>query len=78
MVRTECFPSSSADATNVVAVIRGVIQAEDAANAHDNALIDLCGEAHDYVTQDLCITQLADEEGHRAAFGGYLKEYTQQ
>lgn len=65
-----------ADTTDVVAVIRGVIEAENAAIAHYNALIDLCGEAHDYVTQDLCITQLADEEGHRVMFAGFLKEYT--
>jgi bacterioferritin len=64
-----------ADTTDVVAVIRGVIEAEDAAIAHYNKLIDLCGEAHDHVTQDLCITQLADEEGHRVMFAGFLKEY---
>ncbi len=63
------------DTTDVVAVIRGVIEAEDVAIAHYNKLIDLCGEAHDYVTQDLCITNLADEEGHRVMFAGFLKEY---
>ena len=65
-----------ADTTNVVAVISGVIEAEDAAIAHYGELIELCGEAHDYVTQDLCITQLGDEEGHRSTFVGYLKEYS--
>lgn len=64
------------DSTDVVAVIKGVIEAEDAAIEHYGKLIDLCGEAHDYVTQDLCITQLADEEGHRVTFAGFLKEYT--
>jgi bacterioferritin len=64
-----------ADSTDVVAVIRGVLEAEDGAIAHYNALIDLTGEARDHVTQDLCITQLADEEGHRSLFAGYLKEY---
>jgi bacterioferritin len=64
-----------ADSTNVVAVIRGVIEAEEAAIAHYNKLIDLAGEAHDYVTQDLAITTLATEEEHRVLFAGYLKEY---
>jgi bacterioferritin len=64
------------DSTDVVAVIRGVIEAENAAIEHYGKLIELCGEAHDYVTQDLCITTLADEEGHRSLFAGFLKEYT--
>jgi bacterioferritin len=64
-----------ADTTDVVAVIKGVIEAEDAAIAHYGRLIELCDEAHDYVTQDLCITQLGDEEGHRMMFAGFLKEY---
>lgn len=64
------------DSTDVVAVIRGVIEAEDAAIAHYGKLIEMCGEANDYVTQDLCITTLADEEGHRVLFAGFLKEYT--
>jgi bacterioferritin len=64
-----------ADSTDVVAVIKGVIEAEDGAIEHYGKLIELCGDAHDYVTQDLCITQLADEEAHRTAFAGYLKEY---
>ena len=32
----------------------------------------------DYVTQDLAITILSDEEGHRQQFQGYLKEYMKQ
>jgi bacterioferritin len=71
----QAFLQPPADTTDVVAVIRGVIAAEDAAIAHYGTLIELCGEAHDYVTQDLCITQLGDEEGHRSLFVGYLKEY---
>lgn len=67
-----------ADTTDVVAVISGVIDAEDSAIAHYGELIELCDEAHDYVTQDLCITQLGDEEGHRSTFVGYLKEYSKK
>jgi bacterioferritin len=65
----------SADTTDVAVVISGVIEAEDAAIAHYNKLIDLAGDAHDYVTQDLAITTLAAEEGHRVLFAGFLKEY---
>ena len=32
-------------------------------------------DGDDYVTQDLAITILSDEEGHRQQFEGYLKEY---
>lgn len=66
------------DTTDVVAVIRGVIAAEEEAIEHYGKLIELCGDAHDYVTQDLCITALADEEGHRMTFAGYLKEYAKK
>ena len=49
-----------ADTTDVQGVIKGVIRA--------------C-EGEDYVTQDLCIRLLADEEGHLIQFKGFLKEY---
>ena len=64
-----------ADTTDVAVVISGVIEAEDAASTQYNKLIDLAGEAHDYVTQDLAITTLGDAESHRVLFAGYLKEY---
>jgi bacterioferritin len=63
------------DPTDVVRVIRGVIQAEDEAIAQYRSLIKLT-EGEDYVTQDLAITLQADEEAHRQHFEGYLKEYT--
>ena len=62
------------DTTDVVTVIRGVLDAEEEAIAHYNALIKLT-DGIDYVTQDLAITILGDEEGHRQQFQGYLKEY---
>src|SRR5262245_16151417 len=62
------------DTTDVVAVIRGVLDAEEEAIAHYRSLIKLT-DGEDYVTQDLAITILADEEGHRQQFQGYLKEY---
>jgi bacterioferritin len=63
-----------ADTTDVVAVIRGVLDAEEEAIVHYNALIKLT-DGVDYVTQELAIRILADEEGHRQTFQGYLKEY---
>jgi len=64
----------SADSTDIVAVIKGVIEAEDGAIAQYNKIIKLC-DGIDYVTQDLVIGLLADEENHRREFSGYLKEY---
>ena len=46
------------DQTNVVAVIEGVIAAEEGACLQYNKIIGLC-EGKDYVTQDLCIRLLA-------------------
>jgi bacterioferritin len=65
------------DTTDVVHVIRGVLEAEEDAIKHYKALAKLT-EGEDYVTQDLAITLLGDEEGHRQQFEGYLKEYTKK
>lgn len=65
------------DTTDVVSVIKGVIDAENGAIAQYNKLIKLC-DGIDYVTQDLCIQSLADEEEHRRDFMGYLAEYEKQ
>ena len=62
------------DSTDVVTVIHGVIDAENGAIEHYNKVIRLC-DGIDYVTQDLCIKLLADEEKHRREFVGFLKEY---
>ncbi len=74
---TQRYLQPPADTTDVVAVIRGVLQAEEEAIAHYKSLIKLT-EGEDYVTQDLAITLLADEEGHRQHFEGYLKEYAKK
>jgi bacterioferritin len=63
-----------ADSTNVTSVIKGVIDAENGAIAHYNNLIKLC-DGFDYVTQDLLITLLADEENHLREFIGFLREF---
>jgi bacterioferritin len=62
------------DSTDVVAVIKGVIDAEDAAIKQYNKIIQLC-DGHDFVTQDLVIEILGGEEDHRREFVGFLKEY---
>ncbi len=64
----------SADTTDVVYAIKAVIDAEDAACQHYREIIALT-DGDDYVTQDLCIRLLADEEEHLVLFRGYLKEY---
>ena len=63
------------DTTDVVGVIRSVIAAEEAACAQYKKIIKAV-EGEDYVTQDLCVRILADEEGHLVQFKGFLKEYT--
>jgi bacterioferritin len=60
--------------TDVVHVIKGVIEAETGAIEHYNAVIELT-EGVDPVTNDMVIAILRDEEGHRRLFEGYLREY---
>jgi len=60
--------------TDVVGVIKSVIAAEEAACAQYKKIIKAV-EGEDYVTQDLCIRLLADEEEHLVQFKGFLKEY---
>lgn len=62
------------DSTDIVTVIRGVIDAEEGAIAQYNKIIRIC-DGVDYVTQDMVIALLADEEEHRREFVGFLKEY---
>ena len=63
-----------ADTTDVQAVIRGVIAAEEAAVAQYLSIIKATCD-HDPVTADLCTRLLADEEKHLVLFRGYLREY---
>lgn len=60
--------------TDIVHVIRGVIEAETGAIEHYNRIIELT-DGVDWVTQDMVIAILHDEEGHRRLFEGYLREY---
>src|SRR5215210_4881858 len=49
--------------TDIVHVIKGVIEAESGAIEHYNGIIEFC-EGRDWVTQDMVIAILHDEEGH--------------
>jgi len=60
--------------TDIVHVIRGVIEAETGAIEHYNHIIEVT-DGLDWVTQDMVIEILHDEEGHRRLFEGYLREY---
>ena len=60
--------------TDIVHVIKGVIEAETGAIEHYNRIIE-AADGVDWVTQDLVIAILHDEEGHRRLFEGFLREY---
>ncbi|HYC82552.1 MAG TPA: ferritin-like domain-containing protein [Solirubrobacterales bacterium] len=59
--------------TDVVHVIRGVIQAETGAIEHYTRIIEET-DGVDPVTQDMVIAILRDEQGHRRLFEGFLRE----
>src|SRR3712207_9044129 len=61
-------------ATDLVHVIRGVIEAETGAIEHYNRIIEAT-DGVDPVTQDMVIAILRDEEGHRRLFEGFLREF---
>jgi bacterioferritin len=60
--------------TDIVHIIRGVIEAETGAIEHYNKVIEVC-DGVDWVTQDMVIEILHDEEGHKRLFEGFLREY---
>jgi bacterioferritin len=60
--------------TDIVHVIRGVIEAETGAIEHYNDIIKFCNDV-DLVTQDMVIEILHDEESHRRLFEGFLREF---
>ena len=60
--------------TDIVHVVKGVIEAETGAIEHYNHIIEVT-DGVDFVTQDMVIAILRDEEGHRRLFEGYLREY---
>ncbi len=70
----QSFLQPPAHQTDIVHVIKGVIEAETGAIEHYNQIVEFC-EDKDLVTQDMVITILRDEEGHRRLFEGFLREY---
>ena len=60
--------------TDIVHVIKGVIQAERGAIEHYNTIIEAC-DGVDWATQDMVIGILRDEEQHLRLFEGFLREF---
>ncbi len=63
------------DSTDVLAVIEGVLEAENEAIETYRDLINAAEAEDDPVTEDLAVTILSDEEAHRTEFQGFRKEY---
>src|SRR5215207_4249860 len=63
--------------TDVVSVIRGVIEAETGAIEHYTQIVEATDQV-DPVTNDMVIDILHDEQGHRRLFEGFLREYEAQ
>jgi bacterioferritin len=63
-----------ADATDVLSVIDGVIEAEAGAIDHYMRIIEAC-DGVDWATQDMVVEILRDEEGHLRAFERYRREF---
>ena len=60
--------------TDIVHVIKGVIEAETGAIEHYNRIIEAC-DGVDWATQDMVIEILRDEENHLRTFERYLAEF---
>ena len=70
----QSFLQPSAEQTDVVHVIRGVIKAETGAIEHYTRIVEETDQI-DPVTQDMVIAILHDEQGHRRLFEGFMREY---
>jgi bacterioferritin len=60
--------------TDIIHIIKGVIEAETGAIEHYNRIIEET-DGVDYATQDMVIGILRDEQGHRRLFEGFLREF---
>lgn len=72
--RNQKYLQPPADSTDLIAVIKGVIRAEEGAITQYEKIIGLCDQV-DFVTQDLVIGILGDEQEHRRTFVGFLTEF---
>jgi bacterioferritin len=70
----QSFLQPPAEQTDIVHVIRGVIEAESGAIEHYTRIVEET-DGIDHVTQDMVIAILKDEQGHRRLFEGFLREY---
>ena len=60
--------------TDIVHVIKGVIEAETGAIEHYEKIVEFT-DGVDPVTNDMVIAVLHDEQKHRRLFEGFLREY---
>ncbi|MDQ2621413.1 MAG: rubrerythrin [Actinomycetota bacterium] len=60
--------------TDIVHVIKGVIEAETGGIEYYTKIVEVT-DGVDPVTQDMVISILHDEQGHRRLFEGFLREY---
>jgi len=71
---TQKMMQPPAESTDLTAVIRGVIEAESDAIKGYQKIVETT-DGIDFVTQDLAIELMGDEQQHKREFEGYLKEY---
>lgn len=62
--------------TDVLTVIKGVIDAEESAIKQYQKIVEM-SDGVDYVSQDLAIELLGEEEEHRREFVGFLRDWEQ-
>jgi bacterioferritin len=70
----QSFLQPADEQTDVIHVIRGVIEAETGAIEYYTRIVEQT-DGVDPVTQDMVIAILRDEQGHRRLFEGFLREY---
>lgn len=70
----QSFMQPPEDSSDMVSVIKGVIQAEAGAIEHYNRIVEAC-DGVDWTTQDMVVTILKDEEAHMRRFERYLREF---
>ncbi|MGK7312809.1 MAG: ferritin-like domain-containing protein [Candidatus Longimicrobiales bacterium M2_2A_002] len=72
----QTFLQPPEESTDIVGVIKGVIEAEKGAIEHYSDIIEFT-DGFDFTTQDMVIAIMRDEEGHLRLFEGFLREFEQ-
>ena len=67
-------PNAAIGTSLIVHVIKGVIDAESGAITYYNQIIEAC-DGVAWVTQDMVIDILRDEQSYRRLFEGFLREF---